>query len=69
MILDQIVAVMMMILVLKTSKEHIKRCTAKGFKFAKINRSLEIYVDELRKEKDILKRAMINYEFLAVEKE
>ena len=34
----------------------------------KINKSLEIHVVELYKEKDVLKKDVINYEFLVVKK-
>ncbi|GMN27140.1 hypothetical protein TIFTF001_044082 [Ficus carica] len=46
-----------------------KEMYSKWIQVCKINRSLKIHVDELRKEIDVLKRAVINYEFLAVEKE
>ena len=34
-----------------------------------INKSLEIHVAKLYKDKDVLKKAVINYKFLAIEKE
>ncbi|GMN45039.1 hypothetical protein TIFTF001_014229 [Ficus carica] len=46
-----------------------KEMCDKLIQVCKINKSLEIHIDELRKENDVLKRAVINYEFLATEKE
>ncbi|GMN47305.1 hypothetical protein TIFTF001_016482 [Ficus carica] len=46
-----------------------KEMYSKGIQVCKINKTLEIHVDELCKEKDVLKRAVINYEFLTAEKE